>query len=458
MFLKWGDKFIEGNVYKITFGRLIPNMGGYRATEHPYKIFFIDNTTVVQCENTEIPMWGLSLKNSDQVRAVSGQADHLVGLLTSVIEERTCVKKSTTSKMMIIELADDKGKIECVLFDEHARFVTEYLSMHSTEEAILVFQFAKIKTFRGKTVLQGVTGASRLSFNPQIPEVLEFWNGIALHGCDGNQQLGVDVIDIGVVSLFDDFIKNHPQKSVRSLNETMEDGEFIVRAKIMSLLQDDNWWYLACKCHRAVIVEDGHHYCSGCFRRVNYVAPRFRIKIQVSDGDDLAEFVMPDLIAENLINKSCMDILNEVKDPNAFEVAPTIEDTLVGRDLLFKVEKKVVNLYNYEEPYHVKRVCDDSDIIKAYMSNSSAETPILAKFTGAFSVLNVDDYDIDMDIDLLTTCIELGVPDCVKPGYERSKTEHGSCSKSYKRKLEEEFDEEFDSYDFKLKDRKFESD
>lgn len=79
MYVKWGQTFMEGNVYKITFGRLVPNLGPFRATEHPFKILLNHDSIVVPCENTLIPMWGLSLKNSEQVNMACGRSDCLVG-------------------------------------------------------------------------------------------------------------------------------------------------------------------------------------------------------------------------------------------------------------------------------------------------------------------------------------------------------------------------------------------
>ncbi|XP_057444301.1 uncharacterized protein LOC130736492 [Lotus japonicus] len=415
MYVKWGQTFMEGNVYKITFGRLVPNLGPFRATEHPFKILLNHDSIVVPCENTLIPMWGLSLKNSEQVNMACGRSDCLVdfiGLLTCIVEERTCVKKGKMSKMMIIELADDKGRVQCVLFEEHAKFVTDYLSIHSTEEAILVFLIMVTDT--------------------QFAD-----------------EAGFNMIENSVVSVYDDFIKNHPRKTVKSLNETIEDGDFVVRAKIVTLLEDDSWWYLACKCSRAVMNDNGHYYCSDCFRLVNYVAPRFRIKQQVSDGVDSADFVMPDSIAENLLKKTCSQMLNEVEDPNCTRATTVMQEGLVGRDLLFKVEKNLVNVYNFEDPYTVKRVCDDFDLMEVFMANSSVETPIMAKFPSSFSELNLDDYEIDME--LLGSPPDLVVPVIVKPAIERSTPEYGGCSKSFKRKLEDEFvvEEEFQNVKFK---------
>lgn len=68
------------------------------------------------------------------------------------------------------------------------------------------------------------------------------------------------------------------------------------------------------------------------------------------------------------------------------DVSPCIDEALVGRDLLFKVEKKMVNLYHYEDAYHVERVCEDVDIIDLFMLNGAIETPNLVSFICCFRI------------------------------------------------------------------------
>lgn len=79
MYQRWSGKFMEGIVYKITTCHLIPNLGSYRATEHPYRMIFTGKTKVVPSESSSIPMWGLTLKTYEQVHAPDVQTDYLVG-------------------------------------------------------------------------------------------------------------------------------------------------------------------------------------------------------------------------------------------------------------------------------------------------------------------------------------------------------------------------------------------
>lgn len=57
--------------------------------------------------------------------------------------------------------------------------------------------------------------------------------------------------------------------------------------------------------------------------------------------------------------------------------------------------------------------------------------------------MSVEDYDFDMDF--LLSPVDF-LPAVEKPKRVFSVTEYGSCSKSYKRKLEEEFDEQMDNH------------
>lgn len=57
-----------------------------------------------------------------------------------------------------------------------------------------------------------------------------------------------------------------------------------------------------------------------------------------------------------------------------------IEPGLVGIDMLFKVEKRMINLFHYEDPYHVKRICNQAEIIDLFMLNEAMETPVLVGY------------------------------------------------------------------------------
>lgn len=54
-----------------------------------------------------------------------------------------------------------------------------------------------------------------------------------------------------------------------------------------------------------------------------------------------------------------------------------IEDILVGREMLFKVEKKSNSLFQYDESYRIKRVCSEVAIIDAYKLAGEVNTPVV---------------------------------------------------------------------------------
>ncbi|XP_057425824.1 uncharacterized protein LOC130719208 [Lotus japonicus] len=107
----------------------------------------------------------------------------MIGLLTATSEERTYVKDDIVTKMMLLEISDDKGKLECALFGEYVQIVLDYLSSNPLEKPVVVLQLAKLKSFRGKNVLQNVMKASRIIFNPEVAEAESLMDRLVLRCC-----------------------------------------------------------------------------------------------------------------------------------------------------------------------------------------------------------------------------------------------------------------------------------
>lgn len=56
-----------------------------------------------------------------------------------------------------------------------------------------------------------------------------------------------------------------------------------------------------------------------------------------------------------------------------------MEQQLIGKELMFKVEKGSNNFFQFDDSYRVKRICDDLSIIVAYKALSSAQTANVVK-------------------------------------------------------------------------------
>jgi hypothetical protein len=97
---------------------------------------------------------------------------------------------------------------------------------------------------------------------------------IAVHGVEPSAPVPV----IGPrmrPSYEDDFLRMYPAKSILELNSTQEDGAFVVFGVIDDLVEGQEWWYPACKCHRSVTPDSGAYYCKGCVKHVFHMVPRY---------------------------------------------------------------------------------------------------------------------------------------------------------------------------------------
>ncbi|XP_057457625.1 uncharacterized protein LOC130748416 [Lotus japonicus] len=169
----------------------------------------------------------------------------------------------------------------------------------------------------GDVVLQNVMNATKLMWNPDVPEANSFRDGLALHDIDVDLPIGQ--IDDGFRRLptDQDSVSLFPRKSIGELHSTGEEGRFTVMAEIVGLTDGEKWWYTSCHCHRSVTAEDGLYFCSACCVHVFEVTPRFRVKFEVSDGEDLATFVLFDADCQNLINKTCKELVVSSKASKA---------------------------------------------------------------------------------------------------------------------------------------------
>ncbi|GAU39036.1 hypothetical protein TSUD_59920 [Trifolium subterraneum] len=73
------NKFVEGQVYKMSYFSVTPSVGGYRTTTHPYKLLFQMKTKVLSYDSAVIPLYGLSLSSVSEVCSHVVDYDNLVG-------------------------------------------------------------------------------------------------------------------------------------------------------------------------------------------------------------------------------------------------------------------------------------------------------------------------------------------------------------------------------------------
>lgn len=76
-------------------------------------------------------------------------------------------------------------------------------------------------------------------------------------------------------SLEDDFLRLYPRKKVAELQDTSEDGLFVVSDIVDGLVEDKDWYYPSCTCHRSLMPDSGGYYCKDCVKHVFHMVPRY---------------------------------------------------------------------------------------------------------------------------------------------------------------------------------------
>ncbi|KAL4329117.1 hypothetical protein AHAS_Ahas13G0268000 [Arachis hypogaea] len=272
----------------------------------------------------------------------------VIGLLTSVGEEKEYAKEGKILKMIVLELTSKDLTVRCALFGDYVNQVNYFLASGYVEQPVVVIQLAKVKFFRGQVGLQNVIYATQMLFNPNLPEVVEFTQSMIEQGVNGTQPLFI-ANEGKVVSLEDDFMRLTRKCTIEELQDSNEEGffflSFLVQSKVL-LRMEVGGILLVC-------VE----------RHITNVTPRFKIKITLEDHSGEGIFVFFDREASYLLKKSCADLFTELICGDTY---PPIFQGLIGKKLLLKVDTKGVAHDTFYGTFQVRRICDDPTIIAMF--------------------------------------------------------------------------------------------
>ncbi|XP_057425548.1 replication protein A 70 kDa DNA-binding subunit C-like [Lotus japonicus] len=172
-------EIVEGNIYRITYFAVVPNLGVYKAARHEFKIIFNSRTKIVPEESNLIPLYGFAFMNSAEISDIMGESEHLIdviGLVTAVSREKQYTKGANITRMIELQLTDHRGSVQCTFFGSYVDVITHHVRENGQAMPVVVIQFAKIKTFKGNVVIQNVMHATRIMWNHEIPEVVDFRN------------------------------------------------------------------------------------------------------------------------------------------------------------------------------------------------------------------------------------------------------------------------------------------
>ncbi|KAJ1403513.1 hypothetical protein SESBI_27221 [Sesbania bispinosa] len=311
-----------------------------------YKLVFNANTKVQLCQGISFPFPGLAMVKSSEIRQTLGNSNYL-------LEEINLNKEGRQTRLMLLDLVDEEVDIRCDVFGEMVNTVSGLLSSTTIGLQVVVIQLARVNLYKGWLLftcggIQNVMNASRIYWNPNLPEAIEFKSRCR------------------PLSMSDEFLHVYPRKRIAMLAEVEEDDFFIILARISEILEDCRWWYTACTCMRRIKFDRGYPFCEHCNACVFELTPRYKIKMLVADGVDDAQGNSPDEFPEEI-------------------------SRLVGKELLLRIERQGDGLYTSDDCYKVASICTDLDLIEDFRSKMEEETPIKMKFSPHFTKMGMVD-------------------------------------------------------------------
>ncbi|WJX45167.1 hypothetical protein P8452_32067 [Trifolium repens] len=315
----------------------------------------IEEGEVQHVKTSDISHYGLTLSNLAEVCSHSHDYEFLVdviGLMTGISPEREYVRDGKITKMVVIELTDASGKCDCALFGDYVGELNKKMGKAGEGLPVVVIQFAKVKIFRDQASIQNVNNTTRIFVNPDIPEAHQFKDSIAVHGIELDSN--VSIIGGGAKpSMDEEFLRMHSRKTVAELKNLEEDGVFTVYGVIVP-----------------------------------------RVKVEVSDGGSTCVFVIFDSDMSYILEKSCAHFVGKSKVPNDGSF-PVEFQALVGKKMLFVVDKGLNHTKIVDGTFRVKRVCFDSQIIEAFCTEGSFFTPV--KPTSPLIDIESDGHNNEVD-------------------------------------------------------------
>ncbi|XP_045822104.1 replication protein A 70 kDa DNA-binding subunit C-like [Trifolium pratense] len=359
----------EDGVYLIAFFYVQDNHTPCMITLNPYKIVFCSLTKVFSSESLVIPHYSLTLLSSDKIKNYKNGLNYLfdvIGLVTNVHYEYADHYLGEGMCAVRVELSDKRGVYQCYLCGSFVHQFRAMVSECCNELPVLVLQFVKIDVKEGYVCVESVTDVTRMLLNPNMYEVSQFKKDFAYLNsvCDfGRNGQSTN----GTISRELQFNKVYPHKTVNEFVHTLEDGLFVICAKIVGLFQVDQWWYPVCHCGAFLSISDGSYYCDKCHLCVFSSTSKCKLQIAIQDQTSAALLPMFDYLVKEIgcINNNGLDFALSVNG------AAILNKRIVL--LIVKKTQRVDEMSNHV--VEVVHITDEMGLIKQFHSDGRYFTP-----------------------------------------------------------------------------------
>ncbi|GAU12842.1 hypothetical protein TSUD_73290 [Trifolium subterraneum] len=359
---KFKNDLIEGKVYCFENLGVSTNGGAYRTTHHPYKMNFQYTSVVQRCYGCVDWFWPRARDHKLKWNDDQTECDYLGAkwiIVKTPLNMLVIYSPNLNQSLLLCDLYN-RHKIQCTLFGPYVDELNAFLGAGDCNNATVIMQLAKTKSFQDKIHIQNCLNCSVLIFNSTCAESVALRSSFA-ESVETPSPMTLTQINLeSRVEPIDDFLYNTPRITLQSLSDARTGSLHVVAATVKRILNPDSFWYTACVCGKGVILDSRMFYCEKCNKHVSKVVPRFCIKVRVMDHTDSATFVIFDNNAATLFDMSCADMIHEMEIAGGVGAMPPQLHSLIDNTWLFKVEAKANQNQMFEQSFRTNFFQDEA--------------------------------------------------------------------------------------------------
>ncbi|KAL4391460.1 hypothetical protein AHAS_Ahas03G0247300 [Arachis hypogaea] len=331
--------------------------------------------SVIPISDVEFPEASYSLETVESVVQMGQDSVYLIDVMGFLISVRDYsdveLDDGKKFKLVLIQLYSNGSYLTCNLFGDFLTKMRLALMNAVSQPPIILLQSVKIKIYEGKIVVQNVIDCTKIMINLDIPEAVCFITRL-----DPSESYFIDSITLGngfiVADVDDDFVNLSMNRNIKELRENDADGFFNVVAKIKSICNNFDWWYYSCVCGYPLELFRSHFSCSECGRKIKNAVKKYKILVDVEDATGSARFVLYDRPAALLFRKKLIEVLRDLDAEHSVVYAtpyPPFFDDVIGKEVVFKVDRKKVRNRPNIGTFKVVNCSDDHVIVNKFKTD-----------------------------------------------------------------------------------------
>ncbi|WJX70134.1 hypothetical protein P8452_54278 [Trifolium repens] len=351
---KWKPKLSEGKTYNMRNFRVAENDASYKMSPHKYRLQFVGATRVAPEIIRGMPQTAFTFKDFSEIQAGKYRADLLVDAIGVIISVGKCVTATATKKGSIAFTIKDlrDNVMDCTLWDAlSVEFMNFYNTQSDVGRIVLILKHARVKEPQGSYPLQltNAWNGTKLLFDEKIPEIKAFLESLPK--------------DVAYMSQKQEVSNSTPYYSqTTAASQFSSDENFLKQARVVTLgemkkLKQDTFCVTVVTTSHIRVSNQGWYFfaCPDCNCKAEGFQPpyvckkghktdvpniKYKVDVEVYDGDETAKFVFWDNTLEDLIGMNAATLLEKEKkkglgDPQDY---PEIFNSIMDRTFAFRVK------------------------------------------------------------------------------------------------------------------------